>query len=419
MELNRNFTRRLGLGLMSASGNPAGDRGIALMNAQEAEQQALAQQDEAKAEQLKRDSLLKIYQEAVRAGADEDTQAKILDAAGVQVPPGALGGIVGGAKQKRFIDTLKAADFDAESINEAIQAGFDPTKLRAVQSPSKTERPSVLNPGGQLRSPTGELLAENTNVRPGSAPRVTDQQRRMQSVESRRSEVQSALESDPNKLSNRFAASRLKVDENVALGLTTPSNGDKMKAELDKRRETLIRYDNAAERATQILAKNPTAATVGADTAKAMISLAANAQGLLNVLPFVDVRDVDLDEGAWGDKLTEIAGDNAELRTTMFNLGIQLAVADGLATGRLSNQQLQLALDNIGASGRSPAAIRRKLAEVRTRVAESLDIALDGVLEDFSALDRPDPTQPEPARPADVPEVIWNVMTPEEKAVFQ
>lgn len=385
-----------------------------------------------KAEEAKRGVFQKLLEKGIDNGADEVTLNKLAGAAGIDVTGMGLSGL-GKPKmtpeEKRYEAAQKFGDkYEPASVDEWAKTGQWST-LKPIQ---KQERPTVLNPQAMMVDASGNVLAENKNVRPSrsSGPLKPKPANYVDSTgktvlidESNPEQVRQAIEggwtktsSDAggfknkvradvfakgealrakidksNRLSDKYQLAIQAIDEGVASGTTGLPFGDKIKQDLSNRKDSLIKYDNAADRVISILEKNGTAATGAADVAKGVISMWANASGLVNLIPDVEVG-LDLGESQWSEKLNSIAGDNAELRTTMFNLGMQLAVADGLSGQKLTNQMIDQALSNIGANGRSPAAIKRKVAEVRQRMSESLGTALDGALGDYSDLDRPDPT---------------------------
>ena len=392
------FNPRLGALLQSYSTRPEVAQAGSLQLQQMDDQEKAEAESVQKATEVKQGVFAKLLQTAIENGADESTLQRLGMAAGIDTQGMGLSTIGNDPTQKRAEQAARfAKDYDPASVDAWVSSGRY-ADLKRLPDANKNKN-AVLSYGAQLVDPSGTVLAENKNRPPVRETQAGYKQQVRAAVMERNEELRTKIGTS-TKLSDRLALARAKIDENVAGGISTPTTGDKLKGELDKRREALIKYDNAAESVAEILEKNPTAATIGADVAKSVVSMAANAQGLLNLIPGVDIKDLDLKETDWSDKLNSYAGDNAELRTTMFHLAIQLAVADGLAGGRMSNQQISMALDNIGAGGRSPRAIRRKLQEVRQRVAESLDIALDGALEDFSDLDRPAPITP--AEPAEI-----------------
>lgn len=414
--------QRFGLGLIAASGDDAGLRGIQMMDQQKAEAESLEQERKFKIEEAKKATMLKLVELGIKNGADEDTLNKLFTGAGIQAPSSFVGGIASNAKRKRFFDSVKSIDdVDPDSLNQAIQGGFDETLLRARDKPTTT-RPQVLKSRDILVDADGNVLAENTNVAPRATTARGFKQQNLEDVQARNARMMERI-GDSNKLSDRYMMARAKIDEFAARDLIGTSEAKNLRERLDSRREALIRYDNAADQAMSILSKDPTAATVGGDTAKSLISMTNNILGLADLIPGVDIDSVDLDPTDWSDELNEIAGDNAALRSTMFNLAVQMAVADGLANGRLSNQQLEFALENIGAAGRSPQAMRRKLTEARQRVSDSLKIALDGVLGNFEDLDRADPTANRSGSDEEIPEGVtpseWANMSEADRDLFR
>lgn len=279
-----------------------------------------------------------------------------------------------------------------ESWDKYRQSG-DENDLVPKPEVTKSSKPTVLKPQDIAIDADGNIIGENKNVKPRTSNAGITEQRRNAfhaKAEPRRAEI-----GDSERLSDRLELAMLQIDQEYHDGNSTRRTADRRKAELAKSARILVDADKQMENALSVLKTNEAAVTIGADVAQTIQTLGNNFKGLQALL--VDIDDVDLDESAWGSRLDQLAGDNAELRTTLFNLAILSATEQGLINGRISNQQLELQMEQLAATARSPKKVRRKLKELRGRLADSLDTRLEFASRNYSALDQdaPDFTDPQ------------------------
>lgn len=308
-----------------------------------------------------------------------------------EVSPGLMGALTAPRKKTVKPETLMGlakAGYSSENIQKWAENPV-PENFAVLGSPAPKDQKMInVAPGGMVFDPvTGETKFENTNPRWNPNGRAVGFRERVANgVVERGNQLRQSA--DPNKLSDRMKLAMQAVDEDVANGLTTPSNGDKKKAGIEGYATNLHSFDNAADKAIEILENTPESATIAGGAAKGIVDMAANAQALFNLIPGVNRGELDLSQNDWSDKLNEFAGGNTELQTILYNLALTSALATGLQNQRLSNQMIEQALNNIGANIRSPRAIKRKIKEVRARLADGLETSLQFASRNYTVLDK-------------------------------
>jgi hypothetical protein len=92
-------------------------------------------------------------------------------------------------------------------------------------------------------------------------------------------------------------------------------------------------------------------------------------------------------------ELNEVAGDRSQYHAIIFDLAKMNAMITGLANGRMTNQDIEMSIQEIGGNIRSAGQAKRKLREIRERLKDSLKTRLNLTLENFSGISEQDPVQ--------------------------
>lgn len=275
--------------------------------------------------------------------------------------------------------------------NTALEVGQASGRLPAglAAPPPAPRKTTTLSRGAQLRDEeTGELIATNTNATP-STSRVGVQKQRLDRAIARKAAVDEETANDES-LSSLMRQAMSEIDVGRAEQTFSASEAKSMRADLKKRGEALIRYDRSAKVALDVLDSSGASAGIAGNAANAFLGMASNMKSLASLIPGAD-PEIDLEPGRWIDQLTSLGVGNQELRSAMFSIALQDAVASGLANGRLSNQAIKLAMKNVAVEANTPTKIKAKLREVRARLKSNLRTALDFQLGEFSGLDAADP----------------------------
>lgn len=267
-----------------------------------------------------------------------------------------------------------------ESVIESAQTGAGIGGLRA---PAQGKKFRTVSPGSAVFSEdSGKVVFKN----PAKPKEKGYKQIVLEDAKKGYEELKEELKDDP-RLSSRLRLAMKRIDVQAAGPGMGVGEARILRSHLMESYEAIRKFDNAAADVYQILDRAPAAATIGGDAAGAIVSMTSNIKGLTALISDVD-PDFSVEEGSYAEQLESLNIDNAELRSALFSIALQEAVVSGLANGRLSNQQVELAIKNVGANARNPQQIKAKLVEVNQRLRHALDSRLDFVLGNYGAIDK-------------------------------
>lgn len=259
----------------------------------------------------------------------------------------------------------------------------------------KPQRPIVTRPGDIVIDSSGKVTYENPNK-----GRLEDGgywgQRKRRLEESVEAELKAIEKAEPT-ISRNIQLALKRIEKKQIDGIYGLGEAGRRRQQIEKWSKAAKKTDDAFKRVNAILKKNPESLTVAAGTAKLIQDFSSNLTGLINIIPGVNPSSLELDQNQWTDKLKDVAGDNAELQTIIFNIALSSAIADGFENQRLSDQQIEQAIEQVGGGNlRSPQSLARKLKETRDRVLDNLNIALEfqaGNYESMNSIGEQNPSQ--------------------------
>ena len=303
------------------------------------------------------------------------------------------------------LDNTERGNATPESVQKANeiyrQTGDQNLAQKALVPKPSTAKDSgdfTLSPGGIRYDAQGKPLAENTNAR-FSSGRAGDKTDRVNRYAKAREEKQQVVYDNPDSLGALWGLTMADVDLRRADENISGSEAKSTREHLKRIGTAMTSFDSSAGEVLEILntqnaagevVDNPRGAAItgAGDISRGFLSMIANLQGMTALISGVH-PNVELDPGNYSNQLNKLAKDNATLRSALFAIALQNAVAQGLAQGgRLSNRSIELAIEDIGADVRSPTQVRNKLVEVRRRLAVALRNRLKQELGDVTQLDK-------------------------------
>jgi hypothetical protein len=395
--LNRIFTPgRIATGLALSSEPESQAYGIASLNRQQDERVA-AQEQEREAQTVATKMKMTILQKSLEAyqrpDINEEQRSKIgndisILSQDLGVDPSALMNLPPTAQEPIKVGgslVQKNADGSYETLFT------DPSKG------SKPLRPVVAKPGDEVYDNEGNLLATNKNARPTAAGSS-----KLGYMEGNKAEAKVKLdkaEADFNKredLSSLASYANRFVDYRKQSGLIGVGEAKEIRGSFNKPFTALKDFDTQYNSAIEILNKDPEAITAGGSAAAGITGATANLLGVIGTILPIDPGFSD-DAESWQNELNEVAGDRAQYHSIIHSLALMNAMASGLASGGLSNKDMERSILEFGGSIRSAGQARRKLREMRAKMKDALKNRLEVAVEDYST------SSEEPMQPAAQP----------------
>jgi hypothetical protein len=306
---------------------------------------------------------------------------------------------MGEAEANSMLNIPPAASEDVEvggTIFRKDPATGNYTPVAVDTSRQRTGQNQVLRPGAIMVSPDGKEIARNDN--PQWNPNPATSTRQPSFKESVKGEVDDKFASAKTKfeqtgeLSDLMSYAQRFFDKRVADGMIGVGEAAKGREVINGTARGLLDFDKQYKKAVDILNKDPEAITAGGAAAKGITSGTANVLGVIGtLLPIEPGFSTALED--WQEELNQVAGDRSQYHSIILNLATMNAIVTGLADGRMSNQDIERSIAEIGGDIRSAGQAKRKLGEMRARLVGALKTRLDMTIENFSGLTEADPAQ--------------------------
>lgn len=269
--------------------------------------------------------------------------------------------------------------------------------------PNKVQnRPMSISPGGQLVSPEGEVLHENENPRfaPPRPQRETPTGFKQTRQNNAAAAYEKSLAEDDGTLGKKLSVAQRYIDKRLGDDMMGVGEAKELRSQLNVRTKALQDYDAQYSKAIKILEEKPDVITVAGPAANSILAMGQNALGLLSLLPNVDPNmSVKMED--YADELSATSLGNTEMRSLLFSLALQNAVALGLEKNGLSAVEIENSIKDIGGRTTSPQGLKKRLKEVRARLANSLQSTLMNTIENYGGVSIEDNIQPDaPAQKA-------------------